>query len=595
MSSSSTSGLFTQCTVKVNGADLPSDLYNVLIGVEVDDSLYLPAMFAITLFDPNFDIVESTTLPIGASVEISMAGHAGTLTSVIKGEITAIEPEFLESITHLVVRGYDRGHRLQRSRNLRTFLKMSDSDVVSSIASAGGFTADCTSAGAARDYLVQDNATDFDFLWELARRNGFVVRVKDRQLLFKKASELFSGSPKTYKRGETLIEFRPRLTIASQVNSVKVRGWDPAAKAEVVGEATTAVSTTAIGAGTGSSLGQKAVGVASFTSVNALVRTSTEAKSLAQALLNETDSGDIRAEGVLLGDPTIVAGAKVILAELGTKFSGTYLVSRAIHRFNAEGYRTTIEVTNGTDATLSDLIGGGAGPSEVPDMNRHPGVAVGLVTNLSDPNNQGRVKVKFPWMPLQTSGGAPPESDWVRMATPMAGASRGFLFLPEIDDEVLVAFEQGDPNRPFILGQLWNGKDAPPLQNSVAAQSGKVVQRIIKTRAGHTILLDDSDSTPGIQIIDKTTKNSVKFDSAANVISVTSDDKMTITAKNVSADATTEIKMKGQTVNIEGTTLTIKGTTVTVEATGTLTLKGPVVKVEASGLAEIKGGVIKLN
>jgi len=595
MSSSPELSLTSTCTIKVNGADVAPEVYNVLISVEVDDSLYLPAMFAIALFDPDFAIVESTKLPIGASVEISMGGGGGTVKSLIKGEITAIEPEFLADRTHLVVRGYDRGHRLQRSRNLRAFSKMSDSDVVSKIAGEGGFTAECSTAGAARDYLVQDNATDFDFLWELARRNGFVVRVKDQKVLFKKASELFTGTPKTYKRGEKLIEFRPRLTIASQVSSVKVRGWDPAAKKEVVGEATSAVSSTAIGAGTGASLAQKAVGSASFTAVNALVRTSAEARSLAQALLNEADSGDIRAEGVLLGDPDVVAGAQVTLGELGTKFSGTYLVSRAIHKYDAQGYLTTIEVTNGTDATLSDLIGGGAGSSDASEANRHPGVAVGLVTNLTDPNNQGRVKVKFPWMPLQAGGSTPAESDWVRIAAPMAGAGRGFLFLPEVDDEVLVAFEQGDPNRPFILGQLWNGKDAPPLENSVAVKDGKVVQRIIKTRAGHVILLDDSDSAPGIQIVDKTQNNSVKFDSAKNVISIVADADVTIKAKTVSAEGTTEIKMKGQTVNIEGTTLTIKGTTVTVEATGTLTLKGPVVKVEASGLAEIKGGVIKLN
>src|ERR1700729_2511883 len=104
---------------------------------------------------------------------------------------------------------------------------------------------------------------------------------------------------------------------------------------------------------------------------------------------------------------------------------------------------------------------------------RITGVVTGTVTNNSDPDNLGRVKVKFSWM-SDTD-----ESSWARIAAPMAGPGRGTYFLPEIDDEVLVVFDQGDPRFPYVIGSLWNGKDQAPANNS----DGKNNLRVIKSRS----------------------------------------------------------------------------------------------------------------
>jgi hypothetical protein len=119
------------------------------------------------------------------------------------------------------------------------------------------------------------------------------------------------------------------------------------------------------------------------------------------------------------------------------------------------------------------------------DSNKVYGVVVAVVTDNRDPMELGRVKVKYPWLADEFS------SDWVRMAMPMAGPDRGMLFIPEIDDEVLVAYEHGDVNRPFIVGCLWNGVDKPPLKNSDAVPSNVDFRRI-KTRYGHIIELEDT-------------------------------------------------------------------------------------------------------
>src|SRR6185436_4336090 len=105
------------------------------------------------------------------------------------------------------------------------------------------------------------------------------------------------------------------------------------------------------------------------------------------------------------------------------------------------------------------------------------GVVVGIVTNNQDPDGMGRVKVKFPWLSDAD------ESFWARAAVPMAGKDRGFYFLPEVDDEVLVAFKHGAARSPYTPGALGNGKDAPPATND----DGKNNVRVIKSRSGHVI------------------------------------------------------------------------------------------------------------
>jgi uncharacterized protein involved in type VI secretion and phage assembly len=110
----------------------------------------------------------------------------------------------------------------------------------------------------------------------------------------------------------------------------------------------------------------------------------------------------------------------------------------------------------------------------------------------------------------------------------MAGQGRGFFFLPEVNDEVLVAFEQGNVHRAYILGALWNGRDDPPRGDGEAVDdSGQVVKRIIRSRVGHTILLDDSDGAEKLVIEDEKNGNTltldgsgIKVEGADNVITL---------------------------------------------------------------------------
>ncbi|MDW4909511.1 phage baseplate assembly protein V [Streptomyces sp. ADMS] len=196
---------------------------------------------------------------------------------------------------------------------------------------------------------------------------------------------------------------------------------------------------------------------------------------------------------------------------------------------------------------------------------RFHGVAIGIVTNNRDPDGLGRVKVALPWLADDA------ETDWARVAVPMAGAGRGFSFLPEVDDEVLVAFEHGNPEVPYVVGALWNGKDRPPVTNG----DGRNDTRAITSRSGHVIRLVDTDRDERIEIVDRSAGNSI-------VIS-TKDNRITITATaDVVISAGGKLRLSGNGVEI-----TSKAD-VNVEAKSALAVK-------SGGRLAIKGSQVNIN
>jgi len=199
--------------------------------------------------------------------------------------------------------------------------------------------------------------------------------------------------------------------------------------------------------------------------------------------------------------------------------------------------------------------------------SRVAGVVVGLVTNNQDPDGMGRVKVKFPWLSDDD------ESCWARVVAPMAGKDRGAYFLPEVEDEVLVAFEHGDVRFPYVLGALWNGKDAPPTNNG----DGKNNVRVIKSRSGHIVRLDDTDGAEKIEIIDKSGKNSVIVDASANTIAIKADGDITLESGQG------KIVIKGQSVEMSSTAQDVK-----IESSANMDVK-------AGGQMNVKGSAVNIN
>ena len=265
--------------------------------------------------------------------------------------------------------------------------------------------------------------------------------------------------------------------------------------------------------------------------------------------------------------------------------------------------------------SLTELLSPGRAQAA---RNRIYGVVVGIVRDIKDPQNLGRVKVDFPWLSEAADAVSVSSDDdrahsyWARVATLMAGKGRGVYFVPEVGDEVLVAFEHGDLNRPYVLGVLWNADDTPPVAMDAG---GKNDVRAIYSRSGHKIVLDDSDDKPSIQIVDKTGNNSIVIDSANNAmqikidgdlsievkgnISIKTDGKFETSAKqaiSTKTDADLKLEAAGGAKMEASSNVEIKGSAgLKLESTGQTEVKGTTVSVNGSAMTEVKGGLVKIN
>ncbi|AXT55672.1 hypothetical protein D1815_07870 [Aquimarina sp. AD1] len=147
---------------------------------------------------------------------------------------------------------------------------------------------------------------------------------------------------------------------------------------------------------------------------------------------------------------------------------------------------------------------------------------VAIVKENSDPDGIGRIRVQFPWQ--RETGELTP---WLRIVTPHAGGEKGFHFIPELDEEVLIGFEGGNAERPYVLGTLYTGGANPASWNT---QSNDV--KALRTRSGHTVELNDADGSEFIMITDKN-KNIIHIDTANNDITISAGENMTLNAKNM--------------------------------------------------------------
>lgn len=224
--------------------------------------------------------------------------------------------------------------------------------------------------------------------------------------------------------------------------------------------------------------------------------------------------------------------------------------------------------------------------------NKIAGVTVGIVTDNNDPENLGRVKLN---LPVRESIN---KTDWVRVATLMGGNNMGSYVIPEVGDEVLVAFHLGEVRFPYVIGTLWSKKQKPP---KVETKDNNI--RTFKSKAGHEITFDDNKdgsiaikTTGGhfIQLDDKNNQIKIADKSGQNVMDITGGTKNEITVK--SGSSTVTLNNKGDVVIESVKSLKMKSTQVSIEASATLDIKASAaLNIKSDGLINIKGTMVKIN
>jgi phage protein D len=535
--------------VRINGQPLDAKVHERVVEIRVQDNLRLPDSALIRISDPGLENVDTLPLEIGADVEILLAAiDATSLTSVFKGKITALEPEFSASGTTLAARAYDGSHLLHQTKRAGTFQNMTAADIARKVAQTAGIgTGTIESAGPAHDFVQQNNETDWEFLWRLATRIDFEVLVLDKKLHFRKAGA--AGGEVTLRWGEELLTFRPRVTGVQQVDEVVVRAWDPIAKSAI--EATSKVEALSSQIGISRDTIVGAFGRGSVTVADRPVFSNDEAQQLAKSLASHLGNAYLEAEGTCKGNPRLRAGAKVKIEGIGTRYGGTYTLSSTTHVYRgAQGYRTQFSISGRSSRSLVDLM--------TPAAKRGWGnsVVIGTVTQNDDPDGLGRVRVSYPALGDKTEGW------WARIASSAAGDGRGLLMMPLVGDEVLIAFEHDDVHKPYVIGSLWNGKGKP----------ADLVQK------------DGSFALASDKLVNVSAKDNVTIKSSKD-FSVETGAKVTLKANG-------DVSIEG------GANVTVKaGTSLTIEGGTDVSIKCGAAKVAltAAGTVQISGTQIMLG
>ncbi|MGH3823469.1 MAG: VgrG-related protein [Pseudonocardiaceae bacterium] len=586
-----------QLLVTVSGNPLPPDVAMLLIQGVVDDSRILPDLFELRFRDSDHAVLDKASITIGSPVTLSAASNENnTPIPLLAGEVTALEKEFDGTGTFTVVRGLDRSHRLTRGRRVASYRQMTVSDVVRKVARTAGLdVGQIDPTTAVHQQISQGNLTDWAFLKQLAADVGAGIAIVDGKLEFRRPTPAGAAPSTTtsatddemvLELGRNVLRMRAVITSAEQVPDVQVRGWDASAKRAVIGKATAKTVSAEIGAKPDELAA--AFGAQPLVATDSPYIAQSEVDDAAKALAEQVAGGFAELHMVMRGNPKVRAGSAVTLAGAGTPFEGKYTVTASRHVFDPDtGYLTWVTVSGAQDRTLLGLtgspLGGAAGGS---------GVVIGQVSDNRDPDKLGRVRLTFPWLHDEFV------SDWARTVQAGAGKARGALIVPEVGDEVLVAFEQGSFQRPYVLGGLHNGVDTPPTGDVelVDSSSGAIDRRAFVSRTGHALeMLETASGAQGIKIRTGDGKLTLDLDQKKTKITVHSDGTVTIEARNgVTVDAGTgSLRLAGKDITIAaktGVKMDGGGGEVKVSSNTKVSVQGATVSLNGSANTEVKGG-----
>lgn len=563
--------LIPKLEVRLAGSAMPDAFAELIDEVVVHSHLRLPDSFAIRLSNPG-ELFDSDEIALGTDVEILLApSGGGPYASVVRGEIVALEPHFDARGSSLSVRGYDYSHKLNRSRLTATYQSMSYGDIARKVLMASGIAiGSIESAGPAHAFVQQTNETSWDFLWRLAREIDFELVMTGAKINFRKAGPA-GGKAIEVTLGDDLQTFRPRTTGVQQVDQVMVRGWDPAAKQAIVATAELPAPASTIGMDHADAV--SAFGGGNIAVVDRPVASQPQAQALADSIAAQLANAFVEGEGVVVGRPELVGGATVEIAGIGQRFSGTYAVTAATHRIRRrDGYTTSFEISGRSARTILGM------EAPRPARTWARSVVVGVVTNNSDPDGLGRIRVQC--LELDDAH----EGWWARLTAPSAGATRGLLMLPQPGDEVLLAFEHDADQHPFVLGALWNGTATP---GKLAHDDGS-----FHLASDAQVLIDAGDTIAVTAVKDITVDAEGKLDQHSAAEAKLASDA------DVAVSAGAGMKLSAQTaLDLESaTTVTLSGNSqVQLKAGGQLEITAASVKIQANAVVQISAPQIMLG
>ena len=597
--------------VKHKGSPIAADLMTRLRAMTVELSVHRPGTATLRFGDRGYELFDKGTYVVGDALEVLIPDAKNKHTAVFKGELTGVGIEDSArasgpSRPALLLTAKEPTHRLASSSVFKAYLEQSYEDIIKDIAGRHGLKPKVDSTGGPLPYVLQ-NGTDLAMLSDIALRLGMEFFIDGSDLIVR--ARKGSKGPTLKFSDATLKHFSASFQAQGTPSKVEVFGWDPKQQKDVKGKSGRISSPSPDLLGGTAPFLKDAYAKAQKTFGKPLAVGSTavwddkEADALAESIAHGLISGGLSVEGVGPSNPAVRPGSNVSVDEVGKRLKGAYYVTEVAHTYRNRQDLTTTFRSGGHRVPERPTVGQFA--PGAPDGWATNGLVLGVVTNIADEEGLGRVKVRFP------SLGADAESNWARVIAPGAGDKRGFDVRPEVNDEVVVAFERGDTRTPLVLGGVWSAK--AKLPDAKAVEGGKVEKRLYTSRVGHT--LEFSDGPDGAAAGDKKRFVEIRLGDGKTVVhvgedgitidagkgmpvtlkndkaslSLTGSGDVVIAAENLKIDMKGDAKMKAKSVDIKG----LMGTK--VDGGPDLQLKGAQAKVEGAGMLTLKGGMVKIN
>lgn len=568
--------------ITIDGALLSDQVTNDLLEMRIVRGTRATGRATLTFADRTFSLARSE-LKIGAEIKIASLEPAAT---VFIGTITAVSMDLDEGGARATLTAHDHSYAMARKRAVETYTTQSPKDIVDALVKGTKLTAELPSGKGTRpvDWAWRADSA-LGKLDELCERAGWEWVVSGTTLRILDVSGLTVPEPTcTLDFDVDLVRFSAEESRGVKPQ-VTVRGWDTAAKAAVTATSSTPSETKGFTAASSRSPDEAPAVV-----TRGGVTSQEEAKELAAALA--VSGAAVTARGRAVFAPKVEPGSAVTIKGTGPG-DGHYYVREVEHVFDGGPLRTSFVAgfrppTLVSDPWASQRLAGSALAG---------GVHTGLVSNVEDPLKLGRVRVSL------ASVADKLDLDWARVVALGGGPGRGIQWLPEVGDEVLVTFEDGDPRRPVVIGGLHSKSVPPPY-----TEAGKTaLKRMMTSRGGHALEFGDGDDEAGKYIDLMLKDGKVRLHLGADRIDLETSDKPLRIASGgaeIVLDGKGGITIKGQKVTIEGTQevavkgagikakanqgIEMEGMTATVKAQGSL-------KLQSSGMAELAGSMVKIN
>lgn len=588
----SNSGVLTDSFVlKFNGSGISAQAEMAVQSVVVEQTWSAADRIEIRFDDTD---EAAPTVKIGDAVKAEIVTDT-SVTVLFDGEITAIGFEFNYNTRTLVFEGYDKRHRLTRQIEPTSFETSKLSDVVSAIASRNGTTSTVPAVFQRTVFPTMIVAgSDFAILQHISHLTGCPWAFAESKIVFDDPTA--SKTPATKLTADDLTDFDLRFTPIESAESVEVTGWDPKLKKTIVGKVTSLpksrhqpgslVTTDRLEQKTARAWGSRPMD-------------SGDADDQANSVGQRLRDTEVTGRGATTGNPKIKPGVMIEIDGVSPRVNGKYVISSARHVYGGSwGSLMTHFRIGPADAGLADLLMTPTGSSN--PLTR--GVTIGIVTqieNKDDSSAPPAVRLKLPML------GDKVETGWARLLSHGSGTGRGIVFPPEVGDEVLVAFEHGDINHPYVLGTVWNDAGnsfADTIKSNVADE-----RRIVSKLSNQLRFIDikSGDDKSGISLEADAAKTKLFFGYKETTIEtkdrpfnlkngkasiVLDNDEITITAnkitlKSASGDVVidannVDVKAKAKFSATANSEVMIKSSAqATVQAGAIMTVKGSMVKV----------------